>query len=82
MRDTSTILVAEKGRLVIPAAIRSRLGWTVGTELVPVETEHGVTLVARDAALALVRRQLSGSSLAQEIIAERHAEAAAEGSST
>jgi len=80
MSDTSTIPVAQKGRIVIPASVRSRLGWTEGTELVPVETERGLTLVARDDALALVREQLSGSSLAQELIAERHAEAVAEGS--
>ena len=76
MSDTQIVTVSQKGRVVIPAAIRSRHGWEEGTELLAVDTQSGVTLLPRDNALALVRQQLAGPSLARELIAERRAEAA------
>jgi AbrB family looped-hinge helix DNA binding protein len=79
MGDTSTLTVGQKGRVVIPAAVRARHGWDEGAVLVGFEAEDGFTLMSREAALRMVRSQLAGPSLADELIRERHAEAAADG---
>jgi AbrB family looped-hinge helix DNA binding protein len=73
-------MMGDRGRLVIPAEVRARLGLEAGAPLVLVETPHGVILTTRIQAKALVREQLRGSSLVTELLADRRAEAAAEDS--
>jgi AbrB family looped-hinge helix DNA binding protein len=74
------VMMGDRGRLVIPAEVRARLGLEAGAPLVLVETPHGVILTTRIQAKALVREQLRGSSLVTELLADRRAEAAAEDS--
>lgn len=79
MSDTNKVVVGEKGRLVIPAAIREQFGWKTGTELLIVHTEHGIELCTRDALIDRLRGSLkSDTNVVDELIAERRAEAARE----
>ena len=78
MSGTQAVVVGEKGRIVIPAEIRARHNWTVGTEVVLMETPDGMLLTDRPTAIQLVRRRLAGHDLVGELIDERRAEAAAD----
>ena len=49
-----------------------------GSVLVLIETSRGVVLLSRDQAKALVRTDLAGVDLVDELLAERRGEAAAE----
>lgn len=68
-------MMGDRGRLVIPADIRARQGLTAGTPIVLVETDRGVVLITRSQAKDLLRDQLRGSSLVDELIADRRAAA-------
>ena len=70
--------MGDKGRVVIPAEIRERRHWHVGTELVAVETSSGVLLADRDDLEQVVRRQLAGVDLVAELLEERRNAAASE----
>jgi AbrB family looped-hinge helix DNA binding protein len=71
--------MGDRGRVVIPAELRQREGWTQGTTLLLIDTEEGVTLMTHDQLLARVRRSLAGApSLVDELIAERRQAAAEE----
>ena len=67
--------VGNKGRVVIPAEIRARHGWAEGTVLVVFERQDGTTeLISRDRLLARVQGSSpNGTSVVDELIAERHA---------
>ncbi len=74
------VTVGPKGRVVVPAQIRRQLGIDEGTELMARVQGDGLVLEPRSAALdrlqALVRSAApEGVSLADELIAERRAEA-------
>jgi bifunctional DNA-binding transcriptional regulator/antitoxin component of YhaV-PrlF toxin-antitoxin module len=71
MSDTSAITMGRKGRLVIPAPVRSRHDWGEGTVLIGFDDGDGFKLMSRDSALSLVRQQLAGASLVDELVAER-----------
>lgn len=70
--------MGDRGRVVIPADVRNRLGLEAGTALVLVETPRGLVLTSREQAKTLVRAQLAGVSLVDELIAERRDDAAAD----
>lgn len=80
MSDTNFVEVGPKGRVVIPAQVRRRLGIEQGTRLVVLVDDDAVVLVPR----AAVERRLYAIfqgvpvSMADELIEERRAEAAAE----
>jgi len=78
MDGTYSIVLGDRGRLVLPAELRARQHWDQGTPLVVIETPAGVVLLSREQAKAAVRRQLAGESLADELLAERRRTAAAE----
>lgn len=80
MSDTTTVEVGPKGRVVIPAAIRRRLGIEQGTRLAVLVDDQAVVLVPRGAVEHRLHSIFSGVpvSLAGELIEERHAEAAAD----
>ena len=76
--------MASNGRLVIPAAMRTEIGLAEGGKLVP-RVENGVVVlepidIAIRRAKDMVRAYLpkSGMSLVDEVIAERHEDAARE----
>lgn len=78
MGGTHALVMGDRGRLVIPADVRSDLNWTQGTRLILIESEAGVTLMTVDQARTMLKEQLAGRDLVAELIAERRAEAARE----
>jgi len=68
--------VGNKGRVVLPADVRARHGWGEGTTLIAIETGDGIRIMDREQALKLVRAQFAGTNVVDDLIAERHAEAA------
>jgi AbrB family looped-hinge helix DNA binding protein len=70
--------MGDRGRLVIPAELRERVGLAEGVPLILLETPHGLVLLTRSQLAELVRADLAGLSLVDELLAERRAESAAE----
>jgi len=75
----TTIRIADGGRIVIPAAVRKRLGIEIGTRVIlNVEDEHATVMTAkttRRKACERVRKYIPpGVSLNEELMAERKAE--------
>jgi AbrB family looped-hinge helix DNA binding protein len=77
MSDTNAVSVGPKGRVVIPAGIRRQLGIEEGSELVVLVEGEAVVLVPRSALKSRLRSMFAGvgSSMRQELIADRRAEA-------
>ena len=63
--------MGDRGRLVLPAALRSRMHLEPGTPVLLVETADGVVLTTREQAKRLLRAQLEGSDLVAELLSER-----------
>lgn len=79
MGGTYTIVMGDRGRLVMPAELRERLHLQSGSPLILMDTPHGVVLSTREQLKLLVRSQLAGGgSLVEELLAERRRQAAAE----
>lgn len=78
MSGTHPVVMGDRGRLVVPAELRERLGLDVGTPMLLVETPRGLVLATRQQVTQLVRDQLTGPSLVEELLAERRAAAAAD----
>lgn len=80
MSDTSVVAVGPKGRVVIPAEIRRRLGIGEGTELVALVEGEAIVLVPRAAIKERLRSIFAGTatSMRQELLDERRAAAARE----
>ena len=81
-RRTIDVTVGKQGRLVVPAALRLRLGIEAGDVLVARAEEGRLVLESRQAVLARLRERFAhipaDVSLVDELIAERRAEAARE----
>ena len=75
MSGTYTVVMGDRGRLVIPAELRERAGLAEDTTLVVVESELGLALLTRRQLLEQVRRDLAGLDLAGELLAQRRHEA-------
>lgn len=71
--------MGDRGRLVVPAELRQRAGLDAGTPLVLLDTGRGVVVVTRDQLHDLVADELAGHDLVTELLAERRAQAAADG---
>jgi AbrB family looped-hinge helix DNA binding protein len=78
MSGTYHVVMGDRGRLVIPADLRERTGLAEGTVLILLETPGGLVLLTRPQLQELVRADLAGLDLVDELLAERHAAAAAE----
>ncbi|SRR5579875_3088978 len=77
-RGTHTVVVGDRGRLVVPAEVRQRAGLVEGSTLVLMETPSGLVLMTQRQVRDRVRKELSGLDLVGELIAERRSEAANE----
>jgi AbrB family looped-hinge helix DNA binding protein len=77
MSDTSLVSVGPKGRVVIPADIRRELSIHEGSELVALVEGEAVVLVPRSAIKKRLRSIFAdvGTSMSEELIRERRAEA-------
>lgn len=70
--------MGDRGRLVIPAALRERAGLAEGVVLTVIETPRGLVLLTRAQLRELVRADLAGLDLVEELLAERRAAAGVE----
>lgn len=71
MDGTYTVVVGDRGRLVVPADVRERAGLAEGTVLVLLEAPDGLVLLTREQLLARVRAELRGLDLVTELLADR-----------
>lgn len=78
MSGTYQVTMGDRGRLVIPAELRERAGLAEGVALILLETPRGLVLLTRRQLQELVRADLGGLNLVDELLAERRAESAAE----
>jgi len=78
MSGTHALVMGDRGRLVIPADVRAAAGLETGTPLILLDSPIGMLLLTRSQARALIKQQLAGEDLVEELITERRAEAAAE----
>jgi bifunctional DNA-binding transcriptional regulator/antitoxin component of YhaV-PrlF toxin-antitoxin module len=72
------LTMGDRGRLVVPAPLRQRLHLEAGTPLVMIETDLGVVLATREQLKNLVRSQLLGLDLVDELLKDRRRQAAAD----
>jgi len=63
---------------VIPLELRQHAGLTEGTALILVETDTGIVVMTRTQAREHLRRQLAGTDLVAELLADRRRAADAE----
>jgi AbrB family looped-hinge helix DNA binding protein len=70
--------MGDRGRLVIPAELRTRAGLSEGTPVVLIATPGGVLLVSREQLKSLVRADLDGLDLVGDLLADRRRQSAAE----
>ena len=75
MSTTYATVMGDRGRLVIPSALRHNQKWEQGTQLLMLETPHGVITMTREQAKQLVKKQIGAGSLVEELIAERRSAA-------
>ncbi len=78
MSGTHTVVMGDRGRLVIPAEVRSAHGFEEGTSLVLLDTDGGLVLLTRAQLRERVRSDLAGLDLVSELLADRRREAAAD----
>ena len=78
MSGTYAVAMGDRGRLVVPADVRDSQGWGEGTALAVLDTPDGVVLMTKEQLLAHLRRELAGTDLVAELLADRRADAAAE----
>ncbi|MBX7159050.1 MAG: AbrB/MazE/SpoVT family DNA-binding domain-containing protein [Acidimicrobiia bacterium] len=76
-----TVMMGDRGRLVVPAELRERAGLAEGVPLVLIETERGVVMLTRQQLKELVRADLSGFDLVGELVADRRRDAAVDDAS-
>lgn len=78
MSGTHTVTVGDRGRIVVPADVRTRAGLTEGTPLVLLETPDGLVLMTREQLRRRVRGELAGLDLVTQLLDERRRAAATE----
>ena len=75
MSGTYTVVVGNKGRIVVPAELRERTGLSEGSTLTLVDTGSGVLMLTREELKDLVRKDLDGADLVGELLRDRRREA-------
>jgi bifunctional DNA-binding transcriptional regulator/antitoxin component of YhaV-PrlF toxin-antitoxin module len=65
------VRMGDRGRLVVPAELRSSAGFVEGTPLILVETGGGVVVVTREQLKTLVRADLAQKDLVGDLLADR-----------
>lgn len=81
MSGTHTVVVGDRGRIVVPAAIRARRELAEGTPLVLLDTPGGIVLMTRAQLRSRVRDELAGLDLVDALLRERRNDARAEDAS-
>lgn len=75
MSGIHTVKMGDRGRLVVPAEMRERLGLHPGRVLVFIESPTGLVLLTRDQLKERVRAELEGLNLVDELIEDRRRQA-------
>ena len=78
MSGTYSVTMGDRGRFVIPAELRDRAGLRDGSIVSLIETPRGVLMLSRDQLKALVRADLGGLQLVDELLADRRRRAQVE----
>jgi AbrB family looped-hinge helix DNA binding protein len=78
MSGTHTVVVGNRGRIVVPAEVRERAGLSEGTSLVLLETPHGLVLLTREQLRSRVRTELASLNLVDDLLEDRRRAAAQE----
>ncbi len=78
MSGTYPVIMGNRGRLVVPAEVREHAGLEEGVPLLLLETPGGLVLMTRQQARELLRRELAGSDVVAQLLADRRSAAAAE----
>lgn len=78
MNGTYQVKMGDRGRLVVPAELRERVGLEEGDTLTLLASGHGLVLLTRSQLQQLVRADLGGLDLVADLLAERRAESAVE----
>ena len=78
MGGTYKVVAGNKGRPVVPAEVRERAKLDEGAVMILLETEGGLVPMTQAQLQARVRADLEGTSLTEELLAERRAAARAE----
>lgn len=65
------VVMGDRGRIVVPAAVRERAGLSAGTPLVVVESSEGLILLTREQLRARIRDELSNADLVGQLLADR-----------
>lgn len=81
MSGTHTVVVGDRGRIVVPASVRERAGLAEGTHLVLVEADDGLVLLTRDQLRLRVLKELDGLDLVSDLLADRRRESEGEDAS-
>ncbi|MCQ3815023.1 MAG: AbrB/MazE/SpoVT family DNA-binding domain-containing protein [Acidimicrobiia bacterium] len=71
MNGIHTVVVGDRGRIVVPAEVRENEQLSEGTPLVMLSTSGGLVLMTRDQLLQRVRGELKGLDLVGELLADR-----------
>ena len=71
MSGTHTVVMGDRGRIVVPAEIRARSELSEGTPLVLLDTPGGIVLMTRAQLRARVRDELAGLDLIDELLRDR-----------
>ena len=82
MSGTHSTVMGDRGRLVIPAELRERMGFSEGTPVVLLETPSGVVMLSREQLKTQVRRDMAGANLITELLTERRDAARREDAAT
>lgn len=75
MNATYAASVGDRGRLVIPSALRRSQKWEPGAQLLMLDTPNGVITMTQKQAKQLIRKQIGAGSLVEELLAERRSAA-------
>jgi len=78
MSGTYSVVMGDRGRVVVPAELRERAGLVEGTPLILLETGSGLVLLTREQLRERVRGELADADLVDALLADRRAAAAAE----
>ena len=71
-------MMGDRGRIVVPLELRERLQLEPGAAMLMLDTPQGIVLTTRDQAKQLIRDQLRGGALVDELLSERREQAAAD----
>ncbi len=78
MGGTHSIVMGNRGRIVVPSEVRARAGLAEGTPMVLVKSPDGLVLLTRSQLTERVRRNLAGLDLVEGLLSERRRAAAQE----